>query len=373
MKIKFKGLILVIILIGLIGIFKIMMRPTSLYPYPYTFGNISYPDKNRAENCDILIVGDRMAMGLENLKPSLLKILYEEFSPNIDIFNWAEENEGLHRTLNKLSNLKKYPQIIIYQGASQEFYEKKFNLEQAETFSKNLKNYRDPQKVSLIMAFPPTSKFIYSLESLVEIGPILKRNGGEKTAEKMQQTFEMEYKIFELEMDNFANLAKEKNFFLFLLTTPINTKIPPKEICSNSTTPTLETEQKEIAELLRKGKSKEAFERVSLLGARIEGNAKNYYLLGLSLEAMGRFEEAEEFLNQGSAFDCFPWRSNIVFNNIIRSKLGERNIYMVDFDRIVNKNFGLRDLFLDQIFPTAEFYDLLGAEIAPMIGNIFKR
>ncbi|MFI5391813.1 MAG: hypothetical protein ACHQYQ_10665, partial [Bacteriovoracales bacterium] len=228
MKIKFKVFILVTILIGLIGIFKILMRPSTLYPYPYTFGNISYPDKNRAENCDILIVGDRMAIGLENLKPSLIKILSEEFSPNIDIFNWAEENEGLHRTLNKLSSLKKYPKIILYQGASQEFYEKKFELEQAETLSKNLKNYRDAQKISLIMAFPPTSKFIYSLENLVEIGPILKRNGEEKAAEKMQETFEMEYKIFELEMDNFANLAKEKNFFLFLLTTPINTIIPPK-------------------------------------------------------------------------------------------------------------------------------------------------
>lgn len=373
MKNFFKLAVLAVILFGTYGIVKILGNPISLYPYPYIIKNTSYHDLEQAENANILIVGDRMAQGLENVKPALLKELSKDFSTDLIIYNWAEENEGLHRTLDKLLQLKKYPSIIIYQGASKEFYEEKFTLNQSIELEKNLAKYHDPETASLLMAYPLFSKFIYSYKNIISLGPIVKRIQVERPAEKMQQLFEMGYRVFDLEMDQLVSLAKERNFSLFLLTTPINLKTLPKEVCSNSTSNTLETEQLEISKLLKEGRSKEAFERISFLGNSIQGNAKNYYLLGMALENMGRFEEAALALNQGSAFDCHPWRSNIVFNNIIRTKINEKNVYVVDFDKIVNQNFGIRNLFIDEIYPKMEFYDILGVEIAPMIGQIFKR
>lgn len=373
MKNFFRAAILAIILFGAYGLYRVMERPITLYPYPYIIKNTSYNDKEQAENSNILIIGDRMAQELEKIKPSLLKELSKDFSTDLIIYNWAEENEGLHRTLDKLSSLKKYPQIIIYQGGSREFYEEKFNLNQNIEFEKNLAKYRDPSTISLIQAYPFFSKFIYSFKNLTQLGPDIKRAQGEKPAEEIQKIFEMGYKIFDLEMDQLVKMAKEKNFSLFLVTTPLNLKIAPKEICSNASSETLDKEQMEISNLLKQGKSKEAFERISLLGNSIQGNARNYYLLGMALENMGNFKDAALALNEGSVFDCHPWRSNIVFNNIIRTKINEKNIYMIDFDKIVNQNFGIRDLFQDEIYPKKEFYDLLGSEMAPMIGQIFKR
>ena len=373
MKNFFRISLLAIIFLGSYGIYIIIKRPTSLYPFPYILKNTSYDDLERAEGADILIVGDRMAGGLDNFKSSLLKGLSKEFSTDLIIYNWAEENEGLHRTLDKLSSLKKYPGIIIYQGASREFYEEKFGLKGAQEFANNLEKFKDPKTISLIMAYPLFSKFIYSYKNIIKLGPKSQIFQGERVSQEMQKLFEIGYQVFDLEMDKLVEMAGEKNFSLFLLTSPINLKIPPKEICSNSTSPSLENELSEISNLLKEGKSKESFERISILGNSIQGNAKIYYLLGMSLEGIGRFEDAALALNQGSAFDCYPWRSNIVFNNIIRSQSGKKNIFMVDFDRIVNQNFGIRNLFMDEIFPKIEFYDLLGAEMAPMIGTIFKR
>jgi hypothetical protein len=373
MKNFFRVSLLAIIFLGSYGIYIITKRPTSLYPFPYILKNTNYSDLELAENADILIVGDRMAAGLDNVKSSLLKGLSKDFSTDLSIYNWAEENEGLHRTLDKLSSLKKYPGIIIYQGASREFYEEKFKLSGAGEFRNNLEKFKDPKTISAIMAYPLFSKFIYSYKNLIQLGTKPQKFQGERASQEMQKIFEIGYQLFELEMDKLVEMAGEKNFSLFLLTSPINLKVPPKEICSNSTTPSLENELSEISNLLKEGKSKESFERLNILGNSLQGNAKIYYLLGMSLENMGRFEDAALALNQGSAFDCYPWRSNIVFNNIIRSQSGKKNIFMVDFDRIVNQNFGIRNLFMDEIFPKIEFYDILGDEISPMIATIFKR
>ncbi len=373
MKNFFRLSILAIIFLGSYGIYIIIRQPTSLYPFPYILKNTNYPDKEQAENADILIVGDRMAASLDYIKSSLLKGLSKDFSTDMIIFNWAQENEGLHRTLDKLSSLKKYPGIIIYQGASSEFYEEKFKLKGADEFADNLKKFKKPETISLIMAYPLFSKFIYSYKNVMELGPTPQRVQGERVSEEMQKIFEMGYQVFELEMEKLVEMAQEKNFSLFLVTSPLNLSIPPKEICHNSTSPTLEKEQAEISNLLKEGKSKESFERAAILTNSIVGNAQNYYLLGMALENMGRFEDATLALDQGSAFDCYPWRSNIVFNNILKSKDGRKNIFVVDFDRIVNQNFGRRELFMDEIFPKIEFYNLLGEEIAPMVGTIFKR
>ncbi len=371
MKRFFKIFILGVAFLSIWGIFTILRKPTTLYPLPYTFVPITYADQSSAEKSDILIVGDRMGVGLENLNPSLQKILSKDFS--VQIFNWAEENEGLHRTINKLLSLKRYPPIIIYQGASKEFFENKFSLEQSDTFIKNLEKFHNPNTLSLMMAFPMTSKLIYQNGNLIKLGPNLNPNRLELSSEDMQKTAEMEYMLFELEMEKLTNIAANNNFSLFLLTTPLNLKINPKEICSNSTSPSLEEEQREISKMLKEGRSKEALERAIALGNIAKGNAANYFLLGTSLESLGRFEEAAEAYSQGTAFDCYPWRSNLVFNNIIRTMTGRKNVYIVDFDKFVNQNFGLRDLFLDEIFPKGEFYDLLGEEIAPMISKILKR
>ncbi|RLA64171.1 MAG: hypothetical protein DRQ88_11325 [Epsilonproteobacteria bacterium] len=372
MKLFIKTLFLIIIAVGGYLTYLYGTKPTSIYPYPYILKSTEIKSLASMETADVLIIGDRMASHLKKINNELVKNASPGFSQDLKILNWGEKNEGLHRTIKKIKALKAVPQLMIYHGASEEFYEKKFYLEENKNLDANLKKYNDPKVLSSIISFPPLSKYFYSYERYILLESKLVKNIVELPVIKKQIQLEMGYKIFQGELDELISLSKEKRFKLFLITTPINLSIPPKETCTNSLSNSLAAEHRTLEKMIKAGQTKQAFNELKKIGETIPGNAHNYFLLGLSLKMMGKFQEARAILEQGTAFDCFAWRSNIVFNNIIRNTAYLQKIPLIDFDQIVNEHFGHKQLFEDEIFPLKELYSLLVNKLAPKINIFFK-
>ena len=372
MKLFIKILFILLLTIGSYLGHQIAIRPTNIFPFPYILEDTELDDLAFAENANILIVGDRMALNLKEINTDLTKKSSPGFSKDLKVFNWGRKNEGLHRTLKKLKTLKKVPEFIIYYGASNEFFEKKFYLEERKNFYENLKKYDDAKIISSIISYPPLSKYFYSYDEYVTLGERPLKDLRYLPAVKKQIQLELGYKIFHGELLEMIRLSKTKKFKLYLMTVPLNLNIPPKETCINSISPTLEKEHQRLEKMIDAGKTKEAFSELNKLGQTVPENARNYFLLGLTLKLMGSFEQARAILEQGTAFDCLSWRGNIIFNNIIRNTAYLKNIPLIDFDQIVNGHFGHKQLFKDEIFPLKELNMLLVEKLAPKINRFFK-
>jgi len=372
MKLFIKILFILIISIGGFLTYHFGKNPTNLFPFPYILKTTEVKNLENTEIADVLIIGDRMALNLETIQKILVKDSSPGFSKDLIIFNWGEINEGLHRTIKKITALKIVPELVIYHGASEEYFEKKFYLEEKDNLDRNLKRYNDPKIMSSILSYPPLSKVFYNYGHYMELGNTPKETITELPAIKKQIQMEMSYKIFQGELDELIRLSKMKRFKLLLLTTPLNLNIPPKETCVNSISDSLTKEHQKLEKMLKDGQTKQAFNELNKLAQAVPGNARNYFLLGLSLKMMGRFQEARAVLEQGTAFDCFSWRSNIVYNNIIRNTAYREKITLFDFDQIVNQHFGHKQLFADEIFPLKELYILLGEKLALKINKFFK-
>ncbi|TDJ03983.1 MAG: tetratricopeptide repeat protein [Deltaproteobacteria bacterium] len=372
MKQFIKILFLLLITLGGYLVYHISEKPTNIFPFPYILDKTKIKDSVKAQNSDVLIIGDRMALNLNVVMESMVKESSPGFSQKLKIYNWGVENEGLHRTLKKLKSLKTVPELVIYHGASQEFFEKKFYLAERDNLNKNLKKYGDRKIMSSILFYPPLSKYFYSYDEYMILGERPIEDIRELPAVKKQIQLAMSYKIFQGELEELLRLSKAKRFKLFLMTVPLNLNIPPKETCINSISPTLSKEHQRLEKMIKEGKTKEAFSELNKLGQSVPENARNYFLLGLSLKSMGKFQEARAVLEQGTAFDCFSWRGNIIFNNIIRNTAYLKNIPLIDFDQIVNQHFGHKQLFKNEIFPLHELYKLVVEKLAKKINRFYK-
>jgi tetratricopeptide (TPR) repeat protein len=107
------------------------------------------------------------------------------------------------------------------------------------------------------------------------------------------------------------------------------------------------------------------------LGQKAIGNAKTYYLLGQSLKQLGLFKDAKVILYKAQAYDCSLWRGNIIFNKVLITEAERNAIDVIDFNAIVNSNFGKNILFEDEIFPQAIYYEELTKEIIKKVKIYF--
>ena len=372
MKLFIKLLFLLLITLGAYFGYHIGQKPTTLFPFPYILESTLIKERSQAENADVLIVGDQMAASLKKVEDELIRKSSPGFSQDLKIFNWGEANEGAHRTIRKLKSLKIIPELVIYLGGSHEFYEKKFDLNEKDNFFKNIKKFSEPKTKSALLSYPPLSKFIYHYDEYTVLGDRPIKDLRHLPAAKKLQQLEMGYIIYNQELIELLDLAREKKFKLFFMTSPINLNIPPKETCSNSTSPTLKKEHGILERMIKAGRTKDAFSELKKLGQSFPGNAYNYFLLGLTLKSMGKFQEARAVFEQGTFFDCYSWRANLASHNIIRKISTLSRVPLIDFDEIVNGHFGHKQLFQDEIYPLNELYKLLVEKLAPQINHFFK-
>lgn len=352
--------------------YLVYLTPQQIYPLPYKFEGLTFEGKEKAENSQILILGDRLGEGLGRFMDPLIQETSKNLTSPLKVFNWATGHEGIHRTIEKLESLEKLPEVIIYYGGSEEFYEQRFYLKEKQNIFENIKRFGNEKLISLILTFPILSRFIYKSTKLIPLTNEIASNQADYPSKFKQKQMEVTYKIYELELDKLITYIKERDSNLILITPPINLEIAPKLVCENSQTNKIRFEQNEIKKLMKAKRFKEAYARSRKLSAVTLGNAQTFYLLGKNAMRLGKFSIAREAFYMATAFDCETWRGNAVINNIMRSQISQLGVTHVDFDKLLNNQLGMNVLFLDEIFPQHYFYEKLVIGLTGEVKRILK-
>ncbi len=352
-------------------IFHYFQMDTMLIPYPYKLQyEISPPAE--AKNAHILILGDRMASSLNNHILKLQNMTYKKIKDPLRFFDWSSKNEGIHRTLHKLKSLKKLPPIIIYFGASSEFYEYKYLFKEYKIILNNFKKYEDSNFI--ISFFPFTSRFFYKSISILPINTNIDQDTQNYKIPDIRNKILVESKLFNYKLQELLNYIKDKNRATILITTPINLELPPKTDCpkENNEISKKFLELDKIQKIIDKGNLKVAYEELLTVEAQSTGDASVLYMLGSVALKLRKVDYAQKQLKLASIYDCKLWRGNFIFNTIIMREGKKSGAHIIDFDQITNNKLGLDTIFLNDIYPQEIYYDELINQISKKIINILK-
>lgn len=359
--------ILILIIIALfipIGI-HLKNNPTQKIPFPYSLP--AY--KNQDITAPIVIVGDRMANKLYNFKDEIVNTISVNLSKPIALQSMAYSTEGLHRTLQRLKSLKKFPKVIIYTGASQEEWEYRFITNESSIILKNFKNYEDPKLQTLLVLFPVLSKFIFQKIKKIELPYEVILDPNEYSEFELFKRIEVHYKLFKHELNELIKLAREKNSILIMMTTPINPNVKPKKVCNKSVNPDVTKKLREVIKLVKQKDFKSAYERAKILHYLAMGNARVQYIYSRIARKLGKKEEAKYALNLSSSYDCKRWRTNGVYNTLIRKAAQNEDVFLHDFDNYIAANWDKNITFFDEVYPQSIFYE----RTARALGKLIKK
>lgn len=347
-------------------------RPTQILPLPYKFAEEKdFEGLEEAQNAHILILGDRMAESLDPYLEMINTQLAQNLREPLRIFNWGQPGEGLHRTLAKVRALQKIPPLVLYLGGSQEFEEQRFFLKDAAVVAENFLRFENDHIQSIVLAYPPASRLLYQPHDMItlnEFHPLPEFDNDQK----IQRLSTMTYQIMRYELQDLVQRITTDNQKLVLATSPVNLDIGPKKICEHTQTRTQQREQNDIQALLNAGRSKEAYARAKELAKNSLANPMNHYLKGQAAKKMGRLTEARASLQLAAVYDCGLWRSNMAINNLITQTAKRDDLYFVDFDFLVNQNFGRDEVFLNQLYPQNLYYQNFMQEFIKIVRQVFQ-
>lgn len=343
-------------------------NPEQVFPYPYAFKTQGKAIKLDAP---ILIVGDRMGAYFSKFSSELAAAISVNLSKPIKIQSLATQGHGLHRTLHELNSLVQWPQIIIYQGASEEFKELKFNPKNAHIIKKNISIYRDDRIETALILYPWLSRFIYDPHSRISLeeSPVIIE---EIPEENYVARLETELLLFEQQLIQLVNLSKDRNSLLILTTTPLNLDIAPKKSCEFSVTIDLEKDLRDIEDLMKADNPKAAYASSSKLIKLYAGNPRLYFIHGQISKRLGLIDEAKRSILQASAFDCSPWRANEIYNSIIRKVARNHQVILFDFAKLLENEWTNNTTFFDEIYPQNLYYDQGMNQLGLVIKQILK-
>ncbi len=370
---KLKSLILISLATG--GTYltlPYLNNPVEQVPKPYIL-NVEYSSEtHKAEKSNILITGDRLGANLTQYIDSLIDRTRDKLEKPLKVYNWARRGEGLHRTLAKVKSLKRLPEIIIYHGGTEEFFEKRLEPKYQKIILKNYQRHQNKKLHSLILTFPFLSKLIYQPYPHTIITGEYRPLEKTLSSQDRQKIMELTYLTYTAEYREFTEFLRERDANLIVIAPPHNLDITPKSICQNATNPRLEAQLKTISNMIEKGQTKSAIPELQKILKKNLGNAQVYYLLGQALKKIGLFKDAKSLLYRAQTFDCHPFRGNMVFNRI-QIQIAEKNEFdIIDFNKLVNTQFGQNVLFIDDIFPQNIFYDQLINKLTQKIEDILK-
>ncbi len=359
-------------ILGAVSIFayKIISMHTSIIPFPYYFKNLQFNKEilEMASNSHVLIVGDQMGAALKRFNDNFTQKEAKNLRHPLKVFNWSQTNEGLHRTVYKIKSLKKLPPLIIYHGASQEHFEKRFNLKNFEKINYNIDIFYKSDIISTIIIFPFLSRIIYKLVDYIKFKKDIIPDKKEYSASQLQKKIKITYNLFEMELISMINYIKDKGSKLLVITPPINLDIKPIT-CSNAITDKILKKQEKV-ELLMKTPKLALIEVNELLQISL-ANAKTYYLYAQVAKKMNSFRRAKNALYRATAYSCTTKGPNIIFNKVLITKSEERDVGIIDFDRILNRKYGKDILFLNRYQPQEKYYNKLVSIINGEIKNAF--
>lgn len=342
-------------------------NPETLVPYPYTF-TMDAPAIQL--DAPILMVGDRMGAYMAKFQVQLAETISSNLEKPIKIQSLAKEGQGLHRTLHELKALKQWPQILIYQGGSEEFQETKFELSEIGKIRENFNRYGDDRIETFLILYPWLSRIVYEPVKRVPLSEKVELTT--PSQEEYVKRLETELLLFEQQLLEMVNLSKDRNTLLILTTTPINLDVPPKAVCDFASTTDIDAEILSVKELLEKNDLKGAYGASSKLLRTYMGNAELYYLHGQIAKRLGNIEEARNSRLTASAYDCEPWRVTEVHNSIIRKIARERQVLLFDFAKLLEKDWTEGPTFFDEIYPQNLYYEKGMTQLGLVIKNILK-
>lgn len=343
-------------------------NPQQTFPYPYAFKTQSQAIKLDAP---ILIAGDRMGLYFAKFAPDLAQAISVNLAKPIKIQSLAKDGHALHRTLHELKSLVQWPQILIFQGASEEFRELKFNPSESKIIKKNFALYKDDRVETAVILYPWLSRIIYDPHSRIQLEelPTLLEEIPEASYVARLET---ELLLFEQQLIQLVNLSKDRNTLLILSTTPINLDIPPKKVCEFSTTIDIEKDLATLTELMNENNPKAAYALSSKLVLQYVGNAQLFFTHGQISKRLGLIDEAKKSLLQASAYDCDPWRTTAVYNSIIRKVAQNNQVIMFDFAKLVENEWGNNITFFDEHYPQNLYYEDAMKQLGEVIKQILK-
>lgn len=340
----------------------------TIVPFPYKFSKS--PAEYKVE-APILVVGDRMGERLARFNRELVEVISSNIDNKIKIQSLAKSNYGIHRTLEDLKTIKKWPQILIYHGGSEEFLEKKFDKAYDSQIKKNFERFSDERIQTLIILYPWLSRLVYEPIKKINLSPA-PQLVEELTEEQYLSTLDTELLLFKEHLQELVKLSQDRNALLILTTTPINLDVPPKKVCSISTNIDVEKDIRTLKDLLRKNDVKKAYALSSKLVTKHVGNAQLYYIHGQITRRLGNLQEAVKFLVESSAYDCNPWRATHLQNNIIRAVARDNQVILFDFAELTDRDYTKNRTFFDEIYPQNLYYELAINQLGILIKNILK-
>jgi tetratricopeptide (TPR) repeat protein len=365
----FLSILLVIVVSG--GIFvwwRSSKNPEQVFPYPYKFSKEAPGIKLDAP---ILIVGDRMGAYLAKFQAELSATISQDLTKNIRVQTLARENWPIHRTLHDLKSLSQWPQILIYQGGSEEFLENKFETTEIKKILTNIHRYNDDRLQTLLILWPWFSRVLYEPVKLVPLQEeLVKTTLTDETS--YLKRLEMEMLLYEEQLTQLVNQSRDRNSLLILTTVPLNLDSKPRRACSFTTTNDVEKEIQNIEAMMVAENFKEAYARASKAALLYSGNAKLFYLYGQVSAKFGKLPEARDALLKATAYDCEPWRSSEMMNMIIRRVANKQQVLIFDFALMTQKDWPDSVTFFDDIYPQNLYYEKGMKQLGLVIKNILK-
>lgn len=372
-----KTITLIVLLAASYVGYCLLTYPSMDEPFPYTFNvssdNLQMPDLS---NVQVLIIGDKMALELEKYLPELQNNISQNFSKKLNIKIWALPQDGLHRSLFKLQQLKKWPPLIIYHGLSSEHQEKKFYPSKIPIIKHNIKLYNNPYIRTLLSLSHYFSRLIYRPMKRVPLGPEFNVQKKPLPGKYLQIKKQIDYVMFSWELTKMIKLFQSKNSHLILTTTPLNLHQHPGKVCENTTSEEITKAQKNIIKNMILHDFKRSFLLIDELKKLSYANAATSYLEGVAYKELGQHQRARRVLEIATALDCDFSRTSAIFNSLVRKFAKKSKIPLVDFDEITNNDFGTTKLFESKNFPRHPYYtkfiNQLSDKMVKLIGSSRK-
>lgn len=355
----------ILLTVGFLVFRRYSQNPQQIFPYPYSFSSEA---PGISLDAPILIIGDRMGNYFSKFKTELASVISQDLSKSIKIQSLAKDGHALHRSLHELKSLSQWPQILIYQGASEEFREEKFIPSEIPKIKKNFQLYRDDRFQTLLILYPMISRILYEPLNRVKLTETVTPYVVPDEARYLGR-LEMEIKLFEEQLTQLVKESRNRNSLLILTTTPINLDIKPKKVCEFATTSLIEKEIRSLEELLQAENYKAAIAKSEKLMMLYSGNAYLHYLHGQINAKLGRIEDAKSALLQASAYDCDPWRATELQNTVIRKVAKTEQVLLFDFAEMVTRGWTESPRFFDDIYPQNIVYE----EGVKQLGLVIKR
>lgn len=342
-------------------------NPEQVVPYPYSFDQQA---PTVALDAPILIAGDRMGHYFGKFKENLAEAISVNLERPIKIQSIARPGQGLHRTLRELKSLTQWPQILIYQGASEELSENKFRLSEVSKIKANFQLYQDDRVETLLILYPWLSRLAYEPVNLVSLPSSPTPVSFDE--DEFLKRLETELLLFEQHLTQLVSMGRDRGTLLILTTTPINLDEPPRAVCEFTTNTDIEAEIMTLRDFLKAGNPKEAYNKSSELIKKYMGNAELLFIHGQVAKRLGKLDEAISTLLSASAYECKAWRATEVHNSIIRKVAREKQVPLFDFAALVHKDFKVNTTFFDEIHPQNLYYEKAMKQLGAVIRKILK-